>query len=95
MTHLRLKDVKDDPFYLWSKGPYNKWLLSLRTYFYDFTDGWTGPEGDPLYSKGQLSADFARVADSKTSMESALLHGSAAVVPGAMLSAKPAQLQLL
>lgn len=49
---------------MWMKE-FEKWLRDLRTHFYDFIEGWVGPEGDPL--RANLEPSRGRVACAENS----------------------------
>lgn len=65
--------MDEKTFRAWFKG-YVTWLQELSRHFYDSIEGWIGPEGDPLHppSKEPSGANFARVANTATSIRSEL-----------------------
>lgn len=78
---------------------FNQWLRDLRTHFYDFTEGWVGPEGDPLWAKAKMErfdANSAPVAVSRTTTDLELGYdGFREAGPAVKASGLPVQLPLL
>lgn len=58
--------MDETEFRSWFKGDFLSWVQVLHRHFYDFTEGFVGPEGDPCRLAGPV-APCALAESSKTS----------------------------
>ena len=97
-TRKRASYFPDDAAYrLWFKG-YEKWLRDLRTHFYDWREGYLGPEGDPVLiypRRVSFAGSYALAESSRTSTSPGRTFAvTPEVSPVARATAPPVQLPL-